>query len=187
MDAAELRDREIVSVAGANRLGKVREVLFETQPLRVAALKASGDEGEFIISLDRVSRFGPDAVMVESPNVREIARAARDTERTLDELTHLKVVDEDGRSLGTVRSIEFDPQSGDVERVIAGEGGMLGMGGTKATIRRQGIRGVGMDLLTVASSQAHDDQRHESEHEAERYEAEPYEADAGTDERARAE
>ncbi|HVM29409.1 MAG TPA: PRC-barrel domain-containing protein [Candidatus Limnocylindrales bacterium] len=152
MDAGALRDREIVSVQEAHRLGKVREVLFETQPLRVAALKASGDEGEFIIALDRVSRFGPDAVMVESPSVREIARGARDNERTLDELTHLKVVDEDGRSLGTVRSIEFDPDSGAVERIIAGESGMLGMGGMKATIQASGIRGVGTDLLTVASS-----------------------------------
>jgi uncharacterized protein YrrD len=157
MDAAALRGREIVSVQEAHKLGKVREVLFETQPLRVAALKASGDDGEFIIALGHISRFGPDAVMVESPSVREIAREARESERTLEELTHLKVVDEDGQGLGTVRSIEFDPENGEVLRLTSGEGGMLGMGGMTATIRAAGIRGVGTDLLTVASSEHHDD------------------------------
>jgi sporulation protein YlmC with PRC-barrel domain len=152
MDAASLRELEIISVAQANRLGKVSEVLFEIDPLRVAALRASGDEGEFVISIERVSRFGPDAVMVEKPSVRELARAPRASERTLEELTQLKVVDEDGKGLGTVRTIEFDPDSGTVERIVAGESGMLGLGGMTATIAARAVRGVGTDLLTVASS-----------------------------------
>jgi uncharacterized protein YrrD len=189
MDAATLRDREIVSVSEATRLGKVREILFETRPLRVAALRASGEDGEFVVSLDRISRFGPDAVMVESDDVRELARAANDAERTLDELTHLKVVDEDGKALGTVSRIEFDEHTGDVERIVAGEGGMLGMGGMTATIQARAIRGVGADLLTVTSSgEVTDDHGH---HPASRKDdAESSEAirlEAGTDRRASAE
>jgi sporulation protein YlmC with PRC-barrel domain len=152
MDAATLKDREIISVEGATRLGKVSEILFDTQPLRVVALRVHGDDGEFVVRTDRISRFGPDAVMVESPSVREMARPTRESERTLDDLTNLKVVDEDGKNLGTVRSIEFNPDNGEVEHVVAGGGGMLGMGGMTATIRASGIRGVGTDLLTVAAS-----------------------------------
>lgn len=157
MDAGTLKDRPIVAVSGAARLGKVSEILFETDPLRVSAIKASGDEGEFIVPIDRVSRFGPDAVMVETAEVKELSRATSSTERTLAELTQLKVVDEDGRRLGSVRSVEFDPDSGKVEQILAGEGGMLGIGGIRATIRASGVRGVGTDLLTVASSEAHDE------------------------------
>lgn len=153
MDAATLKDMAIVSVTGATRLGTVNEVLFETEPLRVSALRGTSDEGEFTLSIDRISRFGPDAVMVENPEVKELARGAGRNERTLEELTHIKVVDEDGRNLGTVRRVEFDPDSGRVEQIVTGEGGTLGIGGMKATIRAAGIRGVGTDLMTVASSE----------------------------------
>jgi sporulation protein YlmC with PRC-barrel domain len=184
MDAASLRELEIISVAQANRLGKVSEVLFEIDPLRVAALRANGDEGEFVIPIERIRRFGPDAVMVENSSVRELARAPRASERTLDELTHLKVVDEDGKGLGTVRTIDFDPDSGRVEQLVAGEGGRLGIGGMTATIQARAIRGVGTDLLTVASSGGSEDNaQHEDGHDSE----EPIELGSGADEPARAE
>jgi sporulation protein YlmC with PRC-barrel domain len=186
MDAAALIDREIVSVNEATRLGKVREILFDTHPLRVSAIKASGDEGEFIISLERVSRLGPDAVMVESGNARELARAADQAERTLEELTHLKVVDEDGKALGTVRRIEFDEHTGEVQQVVAGGGGLLGMGGVTVTIRARAIRGVGTDLLTVASSgEVADDHGHDRDDQAESSDA--IQLEAGNDRRSGAE
>jgi sporulation protein YlmC with PRC-barrel domain len=152
MDASKLRDQEIISVAGARRLGTVSEILFHTDPLRVAALKASDDSGDFVVPIERVKQFGHDAVMVETPDARATARDVDHNLRTLEELTTMGVVDEDGNNLGTVRGVEFDPDSGKVEQLSAGSsGGILG-GGMSATIRAQAIRGIGADLVTVASS-----------------------------------
>jgi sporulation protein YlmC with PRC-barrel domain len=152
MDAASLRNQAIIAVSGAERLGTVSEILFETQPLRVAALKASDDNGDFIVPIERVKRFGPDAVMVESPDVRATARGVGPGLRSLAELSGLKVMDEDGKSLGSVRAVEFDPDTGQVEELSAGSGGGVFGGGMNATIRARAIRGIGPDLVTVASS-----------------------------------
>ncbi|HWH27784.1 MAG TPA: PRC-barrel domain-containing protein, partial [Mycobacteriales bacterium] len=70
MDAASLKNQTIVAVSGAEKLGTVNEILFETDPLRVAALKATDANGDFVVPFERVRRFGPDAVMVESADVR---------------------------------------------------------------------------------------------------------------------
>lgn len=187
MEAASLKEREIISIAHATRLGKVSEVLFEVDPLRVAALRANGDDGEFVISIERVSRFGPDAVMVEDPSVRELARPPRASERTLEELTHLKVVDADGKGLGTVRSIDFDPDSGRVEQLVAGESGRLGFGGMTATIQARAIRGVGTDLLTVASSSESPGRVGQADQPDDHASDKPVELSSGANERARAE
>jgi sporulation protein YlmC with PRC-barrel domain len=152
MDAATLKDRPIVSVSEAMRLGKVDEVLFVTDPLRVAALRASGDDSDFIVPIDRINRFGPDAVMVETPDVRELAHGTDPNVRTLADLRRLKVVDEEGNDLGTVRTVEFNPDDGQVEQLITGDGGPLGIGGRRATIKARAIRGVGPELVTVASA-----------------------------------
>jgi sporulation protein YlmC with PRC-barrel domain len=153
MDAERLNDVAVVSVTEAARLGRVRDVLFQTEPLRVAAIKAAGPSSEFILPFDRVSSFGSDALMVETPDVTQLSRTDGSFGQLLglSELKKLKVVDEEGTYVGTVRAVDFDPDSGRVERLFAEAGGMLGIGGTKTTIEAQMVRSVGSDLLTVAS------------------------------------
>lgn len=154
MDATKLNNVAIVSVSEATRLGRITDVLFKTDPLRVSALKASGDSGEFSVPMSQIARIGPDAVMVEKPSVKQPATGTQASDRSLAELTSMKIVDEDGRYLGMVRTIEIDAESGHVEQIVAGEGGMLGVGGSRATIRPDSVRGVGSDLITVARSAA---------------------------------
>ena len=154
MDAAKLNNVAIVSVSEAARLGRITDVMFKTDPLRVSALKASGDSGDFTVPMNQIASIGPDAVMVEKPSVRQPPAGGQAGDRSLAELTSMKVVDEDGRYLGVVRTIEIDPRSGDVEQILAGEGGMLGVGGSHAAIRPSAVRGIGSDLMTVASSAA---------------------------------
>jgi sporulation protein YlmC with PRC-barrel domain len=152
MDADSLNNVAVVSVVEAARLGRVTEVLFEIEPLRVAALKAAAASNEFFVPFEQVSNFGTDAVMVKTPDVTELSRqdSSYSHLRSLTELKKLKVVDEAGTYLGTIRTVEFDPMSGQVQRLVAEQGGVLGVGRHKETIDGQAVRGVGSDLLTVA-------------------------------------
>lgn len=154
MDAKALKDVAVVSVEGAARLGRVKEVLFETDPLRVAGLRAADESGESVVPFDRVSSFGSDAVMVERPDANQVSRHGGSYShlRSLADLQKLKVVDETGGYVGTLRTVEFDPESGRVERLVAEAGGVLGVGGKRTTIEGQDVRSVGSDLLTIAST-----------------------------------
>jgi len=154
MDADRLKDVAVVSVAGAARLGRVTDVLFESEPLRVAALKAAAGSNEFFIPLDQISNFGSDAVMVKTPDVTELSHKGGSFSqlRGLADLKKLKIVDEVGTYVGTIETVEFDPKSGGIEQLLAKTGGVLGIGRTHTTIEGQAVRGVGSDLLTVASA-----------------------------------
>ena len=152
MDPATLKGVAIVSMEGAARLGRVKEVLFATDPpLRVAALQATDKSGESVVPFERVSSFGSDAVMVETPDVSEHAPQPSSPLRSLADLLKLKVVDQSGAFVGTVKSLDFDPDTGRVERLVAAAGGVLGMGGTSQTVEAVDIRSVGDDLLTISS------------------------------------
>jgi sporulation protein YlmC with PRC-barrel domain len=154
MDAKTLNDVAVVSVSEAARLGRVTDVLFETEPLRAAALKASDGSSQFVVPLDQVSSFGTDAVMVESPDVTELSRRGGSFGhlRTLNELQKLKIVDQAGTFVGTIRTVDFDPDNGRIERLFAETGGVFGIGRTSTTIEGQAVRSVGADLVTIASS-----------------------------------
>lgn len=151
MDPATLKNLAIVSVEGAARLGRVREVLFATDPLRVAALQAADKSGESIVPFDRVSSFGPDAVMVETPDVSQHSPQPSSPLRSLAELVKLKVVDETGAYVGTVKTLDFDRDTGRVEHLVAEAGGVLGMGARRLTVEARDLRSVGADLLTISS------------------------------------
>jgi sporulation protein YlmC with PRC-barrel domain len=153
MDANALIGMTIVSVAEAARLGKVADVVFATDPLTVAALHLRGDGTDFIVPFDHVRNLGADAVTVDSSQVTQMASAGDtfDGLPRLTKLVQLKVVDDAGTLIGTLQSIELDPPTGRVERLVAHRGGVLGIGGASRTIAAEAIRSVGVDILTVAA------------------------------------
>jgi sporulation protein YlmC with PRC-barrel domain len=153
MDAESLKGMPVVSIAEASRLGRVTDVLLETQPLRIGALRATGDQTDFVIPFDQVRTLGADAVMVESSQVTQMASAgsAFGDLRGLADLKKLKVVDEAGTFLGKIAKIELDPVTGHVARLVARRGGILGVGGSNPTIEVTAIRSVGSEVLTVGT------------------------------------
>lgn len=153
MDADSLKGMAVVSIDEAARLGTVTDVLFETQPLRVAGLQAAGEETGFVIPFDQVRTLGTDAVMVQSSQVTQMASAGS-TFGELGGLAHLrklKVVDEAGTFLGTIQTVELDPTTGHVARLVARKGGVLGIGGANTPIEVGAIRSVGSEVLTIAA------------------------------------
>ena len=69
MEADKLKGMPIVSLADGAKLGRIDEVLFETRPLRVAALRAAADGQGFVIPFGQLTHVGADAVTVESSQV----------------------------------------------------------------------------------------------------------------------
>ena len=156
MEADTLKGMPIVSLADGAKLGRIDEVLFETRPLRVAALRAAGDGHGFVIPFEQLTHVGADAVTVESGQVTQTAskEGAFSGLPGLGELTTFKVVDEAGTLVGTIRGIALDPATGQVTGIAVHKGGMLGLGGTTTTIDPAAIRGVGDALLTVVTGGA---------------------------------
>ena len=156
MEADKLKGMAIVSLADVARLGRIDDVLFDTQPLRVAALRATGDGQGFVIPFEQLKKIGADAVTVESGQVTQTAskEGSFGALPGLGALTKLKVVDEAGTLVGTVGGVELDPASGRVASLAVRKGGLLGLGGTTTTVDAAMIRGVGGELLTVAAGAA---------------------------------
>ena len=153
MEAHKLKGMTIVSISEATRLGSITDVLFETEPLRVAALRAAGEGTEFAIPFELVRNLGSDAVMVESSQVTQMSSAgsAFGDLMGLQRLQQLKVVDEAGTFVGTVARAEVDPETGSVVHVVVQKGGLLGIGRATATVPTTAIKSVGVDVLTVTT------------------------------------
>jgi uncharacterized protein YrrD len=151
MDVASLKGIAVVSVTEGAKLGRVEEVLFDTQALKVAAFRAKGDGQAFVVPFEQVKNIGTDAVMVESSRVTQAASQGSPFSGLpgLDQLKGLKVVDGNGTFLGTVSHVEFDPVTGRVEGLSAHKGGVLGLGGTTTALGTDAIVSVGTELITV--------------------------------------
>ena len=151
MDANRLTGMTVVSVAEGARLGTITDVVFDSEPLRVAGLRVRGDGNDFVIPFDAVRSLGVDAVTVESSEVTQMSSAG-DTFDSLPRLTQLlkvKVVDDAGTLIGTPQTIELEPVTGRVVQLTVHKGGVLGLGGDTSTIAAAAVRSVGADIMTV--------------------------------------
>ena len=150
MDAQKLKGMTIVSISEATRLGTITDVLFDTEPLRVAALQAAAEGSEYVIPFALIRNLGSDAVTVESSQVTQMAsiRSPIGNLMGLARLHQLKVVDEAGTFVGTVHSAKLDPATGSVVELVVRKGRLLGRATT--TVPATAIRSVG-DVVTVAT------------------------------------
>jgi sporulation protein YlmC with PRC-barrel domain len=153
MDTKSLLGIAVVSVTEAARLGSVDDILFDTNPLRVAAFKASASGAKFAIPFDQVRKIGSDAVIVDRPEATQMASADGTFGHLsgLGDLQRLKIVDDAGTFIGTIQKVEFDTDTGHVERLLAHRGGILGAGGTSTTFEGSAIHSVGADIMTISA------------------------------------
>lgn len=158
MDANTLKGLAIVSIAEGTKLGRVEDVLVDPQTWGVAALLVSGDGQTFVIPFEKIAHIGVDAVTVESSQVTQIESAGDAISGLpgLGQLTRLKVVDEAGTLVGMVAGIDIDGTTGRVLSLLVHKGGVMGIGRTATTLGVEAIRGVGADLITVATDAAAD-------------------------------
>lgn len=146
----KLKHTAVVSLAEGARLGRVEESLFTTQPLRLAALRVKGDQGEFVVPYDQIRSIGADAITLEDSAATQAAVGANESLIGWDDLKKRKVVDAAGTLLGTISNLEFDATTGQIARLTVHKGGVLGIGGESSEIDASAIQSVGSELITVA-------------------------------------
>ena len=149
MDANTLKGRAVVSLIEGTKLGSIEQPLFDLHLHRLLAFEMRGDDGIFFIPFGLVKSIGADAVTVASHQV--VQNDLVDTLVELDQVMHLKVVDQAGTFAGTITQIDIDPATGEVVRITAHKGGVLGVGGTTTPIEPATILTVGPELLTLAA------------------------------------
>lgn len=149
MDAQELRGMAVVAMARAERLGRVADVLFETQPLKASALVLHDGKADRVLDIGLISQLGPDAIITRDRPVTDALDRGRRGRPSLEELAQLKVVDETGRFIGYISSVQIDRDTGSVSSVDVQKRELLGFGGETQTVDRGRIVAVGADLVTV--------------------------------------
>jgi uncharacterized protein YrrD len=112
MRADELKGRAVVTLADATRIGRIDDVLFDTDYRTVLGFRVKAGMLSHAEAVPRtgVSAIGPDAVTVADRSaVNDEDRFAELTGAlSLDSAQHMKVVTEGGELLGMVKAVELD-------------------------------------------------------------------------------
>ena len=112
MRADELKGRAVVTLADATKIGRIDDVLFDSDYRTVLGFRVKAGVLSHAEALPRagVSAIGPDAVTVADRSaVNDEDRFAELTGAlTLDSAQHMKVVTEGGELLGMVKAVELD-------------------------------------------------------------------------------
>ncbi len=153
MNANDLKDMAVVSLEEGTKLGRVEQPMFDLAARQLGALQVKGGDGTFILPFAQIQSIGTDAITVTSSQVTQTPSSGGQTDALLDlqALKKLKIVDQAGTFLGTLSDVDVDPLSGQITRLTAHKGGLLGMGGTTTTLESTAIVMVGQDLLTVTA------------------------------------
>jgi uncharacterized protein YrrD len=150
----------VVSIETGAKLGTVDDLLFGADPLRVAAFRVRADgqqpsaPAQFLVLWGEVKTIGPDAIVVphDATAHANLTDSSLATLPNTETMRKLKVIDAGGNSLGTVKELEVDLQSGYITQVEAHAGGMLGLGGTTTTIAAADIGSIGGEVLMVRTA-----------------------------------
>jgi len=119
MKATDLRGRSVVAIENAERLGKVEEVLIDTERQTIAAIELASRAGEMeTIPVQMIRAIGSDAITVETgggaraeltPQRRR--RGPDEAVQSLGDLLGSRVLTYDGNHIGDLSDVDFDPSS----------------------------------------------------------------------------
>ena len=140
----------VVAVAEAEKIGYVNELLFAIDPLAVRALRVHGEGGDVLVPFESIGSIGPDAITVGDHTAASTDGTGDEEILTRAALHSLKIVDEAGAFLGTVKGVELEGTSGRIQRLTVEQGGVLGVGAQVRTFDAAAIRHVGREIVTVA-------------------------------------
>jgi sporulation protein YlmC with PRC-barrel domain len=133
--------RKVVSRASAKELGAVGYLLVDAQQRQVAAVIIGRGKKAQLVDWDRISGFGPDAVMVDDEDALRVPGDEREhaaAEGNL-ELVGKRALSERGNELGKLDDVTFDATTGALQDLLVGErripaGALLGAGSYAAVL-----------------------------------------------------
>jgi sporulation protein YlmC with PRC-barrel domain len=114
--------RSVVSRTSAEELGELAHIVVDVEHAQVSSLVVGKGRKALLVDWERVSGFGPDAVMLADddalhPPRDDDERAAADGKL---ELVGKRALSDMGNDLGTLDDLLFDPASGALEALVLG-------------------------------------------------------------------
>jgi sporulation protein YlmC with PRC-barrel domain len=141
----------VISINEGARLGTVKDIALHPGDRQVEGFLLSTEGHDGYLPFARLSKIGPDAIMVESKSavVPEGEAAAL---FSVNELGKMEVMNTAGTKLGSVADLEFDLTSGALASIELKAGGVFGIGAQKSVIPASQIRSFGEDVITVEAA-----------------------------------
>jgi uncharacterized protein YrrD len=149
---------KVITKDGGEKVENIDDILYDPREHRVIGLlvKAKGMFSDAqVIPIEDVQNIGPDAVMVASASVlkksSELGESTARIAQSEDYLTTTEVLTEDGKKLGRVVDLIFEPGTGQVEAFECSEGGLKTLQSGRKLFTPEDIVTVGKDATIVRS------------------------------------
>jgi uncharacterized protein YrrD len=167
MDVKSLKGIAVVSIEDGEKLGTIDDMIFNLDSRHLIAFRLARTRffrGERnLIAMADVESVGSDAIMVRNRSRLRDERHEREfSERPdLAKLTSLPVVTEHGGYVGTLASVDFDPETGAITHLGIAAGGLRSVLGEKKQVPAADIISIGADVVVVPNRYGPDDDEEE--------------------------
>lgn len=151
MNISELIGKPIVSMIDGEKVGVVKDLLIDSEQLKVTAVLLGGIPGQGLLPYEQVKSVGLDAMTIESAQAIQwsTGQLATATGRPMHDLKKLPVMDSSGTELGGIQDIEIDVSTGRLQSIKVGGGGVFGIGGHSTVVAIAQIRTIGAAMITA--------------------------------------
>lgn len=142
MRLSEIAGRSVFEADRAMTVGRVAGVVIDPRAAAVVALRVNRAPAGDMLHWPDISGFGPDAVMVRSPEaIREAAGRVAELRGGDHDFVGKRLLTDVGDDLGRVTDVAFDEQTGAVAEVYTEDGpvrcdSLLGCGSYAVVVRR---------------------------------------------------
>jgi sporulation protein YlmC with PRC-barrel domain len=135
--------RRVVSRTSAEEVGSLAHIVIDAERRQVAMLVIGKGRKARLVAWEKVSGFGPDAIMIADERALQEPRDDRE-QAAADgnlELVGKRVLSDTGNDLGKVTDVVFDPDTGAIESIAVDErespaDSLLGAGTFAVVLRR---------------------------------------------------
>lgn len=148
---------KLITLKDGKEVGKVKDVIFDPKKNKVKALKA--DDGGLlgpakVVLLPEVHSIGEDAVTIESEEnmkpLDEVKEPIASIEKLSQKVSDTTLVTTEGKELGNIDDLYFDPETGNVEEYEVSQPNQKGGKSKKKRIIVPEVVTVGEDVTVVS-------------------------------------
>jgi hypothetical protein len=145
---SELRGRAVISLSEGEKLGAVKDLVLHPGDRQIEGFVLETGGADSFLPFGRLSKVGPDAIIVESNGAVEPANQLNGSLLVAD-ISKMEVMNSEGTKLGQVADIDFDLTTGALNTIELKAGGVFGLGAQKSSIPSSQIRAFGADVITI--------------------------------------
>ena len=159
MKFKELKNKPVVAVAHADKIGYIGDILLDLKDQQVAGFKVDMRgfmKGHRDLPWRDIQSIGGDAVTVAAPDsVKDV-----DVVPDLESMTHgekvlrSRVMSESGDQVGTVADVEFDEKTGAIGGIILSGGLVDRLERRVHMIPTSAVRSIGKDIVVIGDETA---------------------------------